>query len=74
MRYATKGKRSVKLKLHIRNIAGRTLVKKGMVKVGYMGINGISSISCVQCSMCYIHGRYGMTTLNNTVNIPLNII
>ena len=45
-----------------------------MVKVGYMGINGISSISFVQCSMCYIHGRYGMTTLNNTVNIPLNII
>ena len=31
----------------------------------YIGMNGISSISCVQCSMCYIHGRYGMTTLNN---------
>ena len=70
MRYATKGKRSVKLKLHIRNIVGRTLVKKGMVKVHGHKWNFFNFL----CSMCYIHGRYGMTTLNNTVNIPLNII
>ena len=73
MRYATKGKRSVKLKLHIRNIVGRTLVKKGMVKVHGHKLNFFNFL-CSMFNVLHTYGRYGMTTLNNTVNIPLNII
>ena len=61
-RGSERGIKLFKLKLHIRNIVGRTLVKKVMVKVHGHKWNFLNFL----CSMCYIHGMYGMTTLNNS--------